>query len=54
MAAVTPEIPDVTTAVKADAAVANSVPALRDQVVLLAEVVERLEAKIERLEGRRR
>ena len=54
MAAQVPEQPDVVSEVKADAATANSVPALRDQVVKLAEAVAQLQAKVARLEGRRR
>jgi len=34
-------------AVKADAATANSIPDLRDQVVKLAEAVEELEKRLE-------
>lgn len=54
MAAVELQIPDKTSEAKAAAATANSVPELRAQVVKLCEAVERLEAKVARLEGRRR
>ena len=54
MATPTPEQPDKVSEVQADAASAASVPALRDQVVKLAEAVERLEEKVAKLEGRRR
>ena len=47
------QIPDKASEVKAAAAAANSVPELRDQVVKLAEEVQRLQAKIAKLERRR-
>lgn len=54
MAAPQPQQPDKVAEVKANAAAANSVPELRAEVIRLAEAVERLEAKVQRLERRRR
>ncbi len=49
MATVIPQVPDKAKDVQADAAVAASVPALRDQVVKLAEQVEALQEMVDRL-----
>jgi hypothetical protein len=54
MAAVKPQILDDVEAVKTGAAAANSVPDLRQQVIDLADIVEKLQAKIAKLERRRR
>ncbi len=52
MATPTPQIPDKAAEAKAGASTATSVPELRDQVVTLAEAVERLETLVAKLISR--
>ena len=54
MATVTPQIPDKAKEVQIDAAVANSVPQLRSQVVKLAEEIAEMKVLMVRLVSVRR
>lgn len=50
MAAVTPEVPDKVNEAKAKAAVANSVPQLKVAVEELADAVNEVKARLDKLE----
>ena len=52
MADIVPGIPDGTKAIVAAASAANSIPALRDQVVALLAIIKDHEKRIRKLEGR--